>query len=88
MNKMVLKYCFICLVFFGFVITANGEMYHWTNKNGVKHFSNTMPPPEYLQDATQSEESSGDKSNYQPPLPENNHDATKLWGVQYKEVTP
>lgn len=33
-------------------------------------------------------ESSGDKSNYQPPLPEDNHGATKLWGVQYREVTP
>ena len=56
MNKMALKYCFICLVLFGFVITANGEMYIWTDENGVKHFSNTMPPPEYLQDATQSGE--------------------------------
>ena len=53
MNKMALKYCFICLVLFGFVITANGGMYFWTDKNGVKHFSNRMPPPEYLQDATQ-----------------------------------
>lgn len=84
MNKMVLKYCFICLVLFGFVLTANGEMYFWTDKNGVKHFSNTVVPPEYLQDATKSGES---KSNYQPPLPENNHDATKSWGVQYREVT-
>ena len=81
MNKMALKYCFICLVLFGFVITANGEMYFWTDKNGVKHFSNIMPSPEYLQDAIKSGESSGDKSNYQPPLPEYNHGATKSVGV-------
>lgn len=54
MNKMVLKYCFICLVFFGFVITANGEVYKCTDKNGVIHFSDRPPPPEYLQGATQS----------------------------------
>ncbi|MBU4288344.1 MAG: DUF4124 domain-containing protein [Proteobacteria bacterium] len=48
MNKMVLKYCFICLVLFGFVLTANGEMYklyYWTDKNGVKHCSDRPPPP-------------------------------------------
>ncbi len=33
MNKMGLKYCFICLVLFGFVITAYGGMYSWTDKN-------------------------------------------------------
>lgn len=56
MNKMALKYCFICLVLFGFVIRANSGMYSWTDKNGVKHFSNKIPPPEYHQDATQSVE--------------------------------
>ena len=54
MNKMVLKYCFICLVLFGFVLIANGEVYHWTDKNGVIHISEKPPPHEYLNGATKS----------------------------------
>jgi hypothetical protein len=65
MNKMALKYCFICLVLFGFVITANGGMYSWTDKNGVKHFSNSGVPPEYSQNATQSGEIKHSDDYYQ-----------------------